>query len=58
MRNGQPHIGNEWINLDTWAYNGLPLTAFDTTNNIFYQADQTGKSFPSFTLEECESVSY
>ena len=52
MPHGMPRVSPGWVAIDTGVYEGNPLTAFDTSNNLFYQADQLGNRFPSFPLSE------
>lgn len=39
---GLPYVNNNWICIDTLAYGGGALTALDVTNDLVYQAQQSG----------------
>lgn len=48
MPHGMPQSHAGWVAIDTGAFTGNKLTAFDTTNHIFYQADERGNRYPTF----------
>ncbi|QDU81219.1 Serine/threonine-protein phosphatase 1 [Polystyrenella longa] len=52
MPQGMPKFSPGWLAIDTGAYEGNPLTAFDTTTKTFYQADESGNRYPTFPLVE------
>ena len=49
---GLPAVLPGWVCLDTWAYNGLYLTALDVATNELYQAQQSGTFRGGITLAE------
>ena len=48
MPRGMPQSHPGWVAIDTGAFTGSALTALDTTNNFFYQADEAGNRYPTF----------
>lgn len=52
---GLPWIGDGWVCIDTCAYGGLDLTVLDLTNDLVYQARQTGEFRGPVHLSECEA---
>jgi Calcineurin-like phosphoesterase len=50
--NGLPLVLDNWICLDTWAYNGFYLTCLETTTNMIYQAHQETQDFRYIQLED------
>ncbi len=49
---GVPAVLPGWVCLDTWAYNGLYLTALDVATDEVYQAQQSGVFRGGVTLAE------
>jgi serine/threonine protein phosphatase 1 len=47
---GEPLVMDGWVCIDTWAYGQKYLTALDATNDLIYQASQTGETRGPFPL--------
>lgn len=43
QKSGEPLIGDGWVCIDTWACGNGWLTCLDATNDLVYQAKQTGE---------------
>jgi len=43
QKNGIPWVGGGWVCIDTYAYGGEFLTCLDLTNDLVYQARQSGE---------------
>ena len=44
LTQGVPLVIPGWVCIDTWCYGGQYLTALDVTNDLVYQAKQTGET--------------
>ncbi len=49
---GEPLVIPGWVCIDTWCCGGQYLTAFDVTNDLVYQAKQTGETRGPLPLHE------
>ncbi len=43
QKTGEVWVGNGWVCIDTYAYGGRYLTAFDVGNDLVYQTNQAGE---------------
>ncbi|MCA9069797.1 MAG: serine/threonine protein phosphatase [Planctomycetaceae bacterium] len=48
---GVPLVMKGWVCIDTWCYGNQYLTALDVTNDLVYQAKQTGETRPPVPLD-------
>jgi serine/threonine protein phosphatase 1 len=55
QKTGLPWVGDGWVCIDTLAYGGLFLTCLDLTNDLVYQARQSGESRGPVPLKDCAS---
>ncbi len=52
LHQGTPWVLDGWVCIDTWCYGKQYLTALDTTNDLIYQAKQTGETRGPFPLAQ------
>jgi serine/threonine protein phosphatase 1 len=52
LTNGRPWVRDGWVCIDTWCYGQKYLTALDVTNDLIYQARQTGETEGPFPLAD------
>lgn len=52
LNNGEPLVMDGWVCIDTWCYGQKYLTALDVTNDLVYQAKQTGETRGPIPLAE------